>query len=119
MASTGAWSIFASVKAVEKVNPDRSGCRNANTEAACELRVGTGHEGRSLFMPYVDETDLILVFAKSFKYAIDTVTRQTKTVFTPHASKRSTRTSDASVIILSMKGSRAGATDSQRRSSDR
>lgn len=50
-----------------------AGSGDANADFACEFRPGASHKGRGFFVPYLNEPNFVLIFAKRFDNAIHSV----------------------------------------------
>ena len=66
------------VKSVQQMNAARARGRDTYAKPAGELCIGAGHKCSSLFVPHMDETNLVLLLAKSFKDAVDAIAGQSK-----------------------------------------
>jgi hypothetical protein len=64
------------VQTIQKMDAARARCRQAHTDLAGELRVAAGHEGCGLFMPDLDESNLLLARPQRLHDAVDAVTGQ-------------------------------------------
>jgi hypothetical protein len=61
------------VETVEKMNAAGTGGGETHAETPGELGVGAGHEGCRLFVPYVNEANLLLLFAERFHDSVDSI----------------------------------------------
>jgi hypothetical protein len=66
------------VQSVEQVNPARTRCGDTDTEPTGPFGVGARVEGRRLFMPHLNEMNLILVGAECFDDSVDAISGKAK-----------------------------------------
>ncbi len=66
------------VEAVEQVNAAGAGCGETDPQTAGIFRVAAGGEGRGLFVPYLDEADLLLVCPQGLENSVYAVAGKPK-----------------------------------------
>ena len=66
------------IQSVKQMQTARSGCRQTDAETPGKLGIAAGREGGGLFVPHLDQLDMVLPPAQGLKNAVDPVTGKTE-----------------------------------------